>query len=205
MAEQEVQQEVGDDHEEADLGYKVPEKKTLGDILSTDQEDESLRKYKEQLLGAADNLHATPFPDNPKQVIVKSLSLVVEDRPDAVLDLTQDDLSKLKDTPFVMKEGTQYRIRISFYVQRDIVTGLKYVQKVYRKGIKVPGDKPMMVGSYGPKMEVQEYLSQPEEAPSGMIGRGEYIVESLFTDDDKNEHLRWKWALKVSKEWKDSC
>lgn len=63
----------------------------------------------------------------------------------------------------------------------------------------------MMVGSYGPKMEVQEYLSQPEEAPSGMIGRGEYIVESLFTDDDKNEHLRWKWALKVSKEWKDSC
>ncbi|KAJ8318480.1 hypothetical protein KUTeg_003571 [Tegillarca granosa] len=176
MAEQEAQVEVGDDHEEVDLGYKVPEKKSLGEILNTDQEDESLRKYKEQLLGAADNLHATPFPDNPKQ---------------------------LKDTPFVMKEGTQYRIRISFYVQRDIVTGLKYVQKVYRKGIKVPGDKPMMVGSYGPKMEVQEYLSQPEEAPSGMIGRGEYIIESLFTDDDKNEHLKWKWALKVSKDWKD--
>lgn len=38
---------------------------------------------------------------------------------------------------FVIKEGVQYKIRIDFVVQREIVHGLKYVQKTYRMG--VPG------------------------------------------------------------------
>lgn len=44
----------------------------------------------------------------------------------------------LKFQVFVIKEGVQYRIRIDFIVQREIVHGLKYVQKTYRLG--VPGD-----------------------------------------------------------------
>jgi hypothetical protein len=35
-----------------------------------------------------------------------------------------------------MKEGVHYKIRIDFHVQREIVQGLKYVQKTYRKGIQ---------------------------------------------------------------------
>jgi hypothetical protein len=38
---------------------------------------------------------------------------------------------------FVIKEGVSYRIRIDFIVQREIVHGLRYVQKTYRLG--VPG------------------------------------------------------------------
>jgi hypothetical protein len=38
---------------------------------------------------------------------------------------------------FFIKEGVSYRIRIDFIVQREIVHGLKYVQKTYRMG--VPG------------------------------------------------------------------
>ena len=34
-----------------------------------------------------------------------------------------------------MKEGVQFRIRIDFIVQREIVTGLKYVQKTSRMGM----------------------------------------------------------------------
>ena len=34
-----------------------------------------------------------------------------------------------------MKEGVQFRIRIDFIVQREIVSGLKYVQKTSRMGI----------------------------------------------------------------------
>lgn len=33
--------------------YKPPPEKTIEEILATDQEDESLRKYKETLLGQA--------------------------------------------------------------------------------------------------------------------------------------------------------
>jgi len=38
---------------------------------------------------------------------------------------------------FTIKEGIQYKIRIDFIVQREIVHGLKYVQKTYR--MAVPG------------------------------------------------------------------
>lgn len=67
------------------------------------------------------------------QVIVKQLALVVKDRPDEVLDLSTD-LKNLKKKTFTVKEGINYQIRIDFYVQREIVTGLKYVQKITRLG-----------------------------------------------------------------------
>jgi Rho GDP-dissociation inhibitor len=133
-------------------------------------------------------------------VIVKRLVLVVPDRDDMVLELLDGDLSKLKKQSFSIKEGIQYRIRIEFYVQREIVHGLKFVQKTYRLG--VPVDKMThMVGSYPPKTELQSFLTNFEEAPSGMLARGEYSVSSLFTDDDKTEHLKWEWTLKVEKDW----
>ena len=58
-----------------------------------------------------------------------------------------------------------------------------------------------MVGSYGPKTEEHEYLTPPEDAPSGMISRGHYTVKSKFTDDDKTSILEWEWAFNISKDW----
>lgn len=78
-----------------------------------------------------------PEPNNPRKVIVKKLALCVPDRPDMELDLS-GDVSKLKKQVFTIKEGVQYKIRIDFIVQREIVHGLKYVQKTYRLG--VPGN-----------------------------------------------------------------
>ncbi|KAL1463941.1 hypothetical protein MTO96_043118, partial [Rhipicephalus appendiculatus] len=75
-------------------------------------------------------------PNNPNRVLVKKLVLVVEGRPDIVLDLTED-FDQIKKRTFTVKEGIQYRIRIEFFVQREIVTGLKYVQKIYRHGLQV--------------------------------------------------------------------
>ena len=59
----------------------------------------------------------------------------------------------------------------------------------------------MMVGSYGPKTEVQEYWTPVDEAPSGMLHRGHYNVKSKFTDDDKNIYLEWEWSLDIKKDW----
>ena len=58
-----------------------------------------------------------------------------------------------------------------------------------------------MVGSYGPKTEVQTYLTPVDQAPSGMLSRGHYSVKSKFTDDDKNSYLEWEWAFDIKKEW----
>ena len=54
-----------------------------------------------------------------------------------------------------------------------------------------------MVGSYAPKLTAQSYTTPLEDAPSGMTGRGTYHVNSLFTDDDKNEHLKVTLTLAV--------
>ncbi|KAG8222526.1 hypothetical protein J437_LFUL004562 [Ladona fulva] len=149
------------DLEEIDSNYKPPPEKTIEEILEADKEDESLRKYKETLLGEAKEgkvvvvyfesnllnrfkvlphviaryLHVSE-PDDPRKVIVKKLALCVVDRPDMELDLT-GDLTQLKKQVFVIKEGVAYKIRIDFVVQREIVHGLKYVQKTFR--MAMPG------------------------------------------------------------------
>jgi len=46
------------------------------------------------------------------------------------------ELSKLKDASFTIAEGCFYQLQISFYVQREIVTGLIYVQQSYKAGIR---------------------------------------------------------------------
>ena len=73
----------------------------------------------------------TSLSMDPRKVILKSLSLVTEGRDDATIDLTAD-LATIKKQHFVLKEGVKFRIKIDFVVQREIVHGLKYVQKTFK-------------------------------------------------------------------------
>lgn len=187
--------------EEEDENYQPPPVKSIDQLLQTDQDDESLIKYKAALLGGAVAGSGTIVVDesDPRKVIVKSLSLVVEGRDDETIDLTEDPKT-IKTRSFVLKEGVKFRIKIDFIVQREIVHGLKYIQKTHK--MSIPVDKMThMVGSYAPKETVHSYSTPAEDAPSGMMKRGTYTVHSLFTDDDKNEHLKWEWSLDIKKDW----
>jgi len=189
---------VGEVEEE---NYQPPPEKSIDALMQADQDDEALQKYKMALLGQAAGGSGTVVVDesDPRKVIVKALALVVEGRDDEVIDLTES-LEEIKKRSFTLKEGVKFRIRIDFMVQREIVHGLKYVQKTLK--MSIPVDKMThMVGSYAPKTEVQSYLTPPEDAPSGMMKRGTYTIHSLFTDDDKNEHLKWEWSLEIKKDW----
>ena len=60
----------------------------------------------------------------------------VEGRPDIVIDLTKPGaLESLKDKPYTIKEGSQFRMKATFKVQHQILSGLKYVQVVKRMGV----------------------------------------------------------------------
>lgn len=85
--------------------------------------------------------------NDPRKVIVKKLALCVPGRDDMELDLS-GDISKLKKQMFTIKEGVQYKIRIDFLVQREIVHGLKYVQKTYR--MCVPGEFLIFTDAFRP-------------------------------------------------------
>lgn len=68
-------------------------------------------------------------------------------------------------------------------VNHDVISGLKYLHAVKRKGIRV--DKmEEMIGSYGPSPNVHEKKFMSDEAPAGMLARGHYDVKSRFVDDD---------------------
>ncbi|XP_066291326.1 rho GDP-dissociation inhibitor 1-like isoform X1 [Branchiostoma lanceolatum] len=198
MADEEPQAIAEGEEEEETPGYKAPALKSLDEIKTLDADDPSLNTYKNALLGGGQDVYAPA--DDPARVRVLKLALVVGDRADVELDLTGADLSTLKDKPFTIKEGVEYRMKIIFRCQHEIVTGLKYVQTTTRKGIKVDKSK-VMVGSYPPVKTEHSYMTPPEEAPSGMIARGHYKVHSLFTDDDKNIYLEWDWAFDIKKDW----
>lgn len=198
MAEPNVDEDISVEDAEVSSGYQAPAQKSVKDIVNTDTEDESLRKYKEALLGtAAGGGIIEVFPNDPRLVIVQKLAVIVDGQPDMELDLTLSP-SELKKHSVVLKEDAMYQVRIHFYVQREIVQGLKYIQRTYKSGIRVES-RTDMVGSYGPKNELQSFTTKPEQAPSGMLARGTYTVKSLFTDDDKYEHLKWEWKLEIKK------
>ncbi|KAF3817145.1 hypothetical protein GH733_011545 [Mirounga leonina] len=225
-AEQLAQIAAENEEDEHSVNYKPPAQKSIQEIQELDKDDESLRKYKEALLGRV-TVSADPSVPN---VVVTRLTLVCSTAPGPLeLDLT-GDLESFKKQSFVLKEGVEYRIKISFRVRqtpwevlgglgpggpppssawvlslqvnREIVSGMKYIQHTYRKGVKI--DKTdYMVGSYGPRAEEYEFLTPTEEAPKGMLARGSYNIKSRFTDDDKTDHLSWEWNLTIKKEWKD--
>ncbi|KAI4566856.1 hypothetical protein MJG53_015533 [Ovis ammon polii x Ovis aries] len=197
-AEQLAQIAAENEEDEHSVNYKPPAQKSIQEIQELDKDDESLRKYKEALLGRV----AVSADPNVPNVVVTRLTLVCSTAPGPLeLDLT-GDLESFKKQSFVLKEGVEYRIKISFRVNREIVSGMKYIQHTYRKGVKI--DKTdYMVGSYGPRAEEYEFLTPMEEAPKGMLARGSYNIKSRFTDDDRTDHLSWEWNLTIKKEWKD--
>lgn len=118
--------------------------KLINTTPPTDKNDESLNRWKASL-----GLNSgTPIADanDPRKCIIKSLALEVQGRDDVVVDLSAPGaLDGLKDKPFTIKEGANFRIKAVFQVQHEVLSGLKYLQVVKRKGIRVSKDEEMLV------------------------------------------------------------
>ena len=183
-------------------GYKPGEKVDLETLKNQDADDESLRKYKEALLG---NMSSTFSPkDDPRRVVITQLKIIVDGRDPIVYALdTPESVKKLKEKPFSLKEGCKYKIEVSFRVQHEIVSGLCFTTSVYKGPLKVSTDKEML-GSYGPKEESYVCTTPRrgwEECPSGAMARGNFKAKAAFVDDDKQRHLEYEYAFKIVKEW----
>jgi len=184
---------------------KYQKKVAINDLMKLDNEDESLKKYKESLLGQSGKEVYAP-KDDPRRVVILELNVQCVGRPggDIVYKLeTPEAIAKLKDLPFILKEECQYKITITFRVQHEIVSGLKYVNTSYRSGIKVHKDE-TMIGSFPPQKDSYKSTFPRvgwEEAPKGMLARGKYKAKSQFIDDDKQVHLEYEYAFEIKKDW----
>jgi len=193
------------EHEEVKDEYKVAEKVSMDQLLKQDADDPSLQAYKKSL-GLSTEVYSPK--DDPRRVVIVEMRVICEDRPggDIVYPLIDEAaVQKMKDQPFVLKEGCKYMIKITFRVQHEIVCGLKYANMIYRRGVRVAKEEEM-IGSFGPQQKPHEVCvprSGWEEAPSGMVSRGTYTAKSSFIDDDKQQHLHFEYTFSIRKGWTD--
>lgn len=186
-------------HAEDTAGYKVTEKKTLAEYTQLDAEDESLKKWKESLGISSDSISD---PNDKRRVVVLEMRVDVDGQEPIVIDLEKPGaLEALKQNPIIIREKSKYQRKLKFRVQHEIITGLKYLQSVKRAGIRV--DKSQEVcGSYPPNTKDKPYYEKvfaEEEAPSGLLSRGQYHATSKFVDDDNITHLEFAWLFEIKK------
>jgi Rho GDP-dissociation inhibitor len=67
-------------------------------------------------------------------VKMTSLSILSTGRPDMVLPLPPEP--KSKEPWFTLKEGSAYRLKFTFAVAGNIVSGLRYTNTVWKTGIR---------------------------------------------------------------------
>ncbi|KAK7319019.1 hypothetical protein RJT34_03728 [Clitoria ternatea] len=192
VEETEPEDEEEDPNLELDLGPQF----SLKEQIEKDKDDESLRKWKEQLLGCID-MSAVGENKEPEVKIV-NLTIICPGRPDLILSIpfTTDSKKSL----FTLKEGSQYRLQFSFTVSNNIVSGLKYSNVVWKTGIRVDNTKTML-GTYSPRQEPYTYELEEETTPSGLFARGTYSARTKFVDDDRKCYLDMSYHFEIQKNW----
>ncbi|KAG2620089.1 hypothetical protein PVAP13_3NG159100 [Panicum virgatum] len=169
---------------------------TKNKFISCRKDDESLRRWKEQLLGQVntEQLGETAEPE----VKVLNLTILSPGRPDLVLPIPfqADD----KSYAFALKDGSPYSFRFSFIVSNNIVSGLKYTNTVWKTGVRVENQK-MMLGTFSPQLEPYVYEGEEETTPAGMFARGSYSAKLKFVDDDGKCYLEMSYYFEIRKEW----
>lgn len=184
--------------EEDDEGRKLElgPQYTLKEQFEKDKDDESLRRWKEQLLGSVD-LNSV---GETLEADVKILSLAIRSpgRSDIVLSVPEN--GKPKGLWFTLKEGSRYSLKFTFQVSNNIVSGLKYTNTVWKTGVKVDSTKEML-GTFSPQSEPYTHEMHEETTPSGIFARGSYSARSKFIDDDNKCYLEINYTFDIRKDW----
>lgn len=192
---------VTEDEDEEDVQGKlqIGPRRTLKEQYEADKDDDSLMRWKEQLLGAVD-INAVAETLDP-EVKILSLAIVSPGRQDLVLPIPDD--GKIKGTWFTLKEGSRYTIKFTFQVHNNIVSGLKYTNTIWKTGLKVDRTNEM-IGTFSPQHELYTHEIPEDTTPSGILARGSYSAKTKFLDDDKKCYLELNYTFDIKKEWQSS-
>ncbi|KAF5756342.1 putative Rho protein GDP-dissociation inhibitor [Helianthus annuus] len=188
-----------DDDEEVQGEIQIGPRRTLKEQYEADKDDESLMRWKAQLLGAVD-INSVAETLDP-EVKILSLAIVSPGREDLLLPIP--DSGKVKGTWFTLKEGSRYAIKFTFQVGNNIVSGLKYTNTVWKTGLKVDKTKEM-IGTFSPQQELYTHEIPEDTTPSGILARGSYSAKTKFLDDDNKCYLELNYTFDIRKDWQSS-
>ncbi|XP_071938280.1 rho GDP-dissociation inhibitor 1-like isoform X2 [Coffea arabica] len=158
------------------------------------QEDESLRKWKEKLLGCLESdLNGRVEPE----VKFHSIGILSSDfgEINSPLPVCGD---QSKPVLFTLKEGSEYRLKLTFSVLHNIVSGLAYTNTVWKGGVEVDR-KNGMLGTFAPQREPYIHTLEEETTPSGVLARGNYTAKLRFEDDDRRCHMELDYVFEIRK------
>ncbi|XP_068668607.1 rho GDP-dissociation inhibitor 1-like [Aristolochia californica] len=191
-ATEEEEDEEGENSKNFVLGPQF----TLKEQIEKDNEDESLRRWKEQLLGTVDLKRIGGTLE--AEVKILDISILSPSRPELPLPIPV--APNVKGLWFTLKEGSRYKLKLTFCVSNNIVSGLKYSNTVWKTGVKVDSKKEML-GTFSPQLEAYVHELPEEVTPCGFFARGSYSARTKFLDDDNKCYLEVNYTFAIRKEW----
>jgi Rho GDP-dissociation inhibitor len=214
--DQEDEAAIDDDEflELMELGPKLP----LKEQLEKDKEDESLRRWKEQLLGSASSClldHAGGGGDHgllEPEVKVLRLGIWAQGREELELPLplatttATTTTNKARGYTFSLKEGCHYQLKFVFTVRNNIVSGLTCINNVWKaaggmNSFFMVHHTRSMLGTFAPQQEPYVHIMPPQVTPSGLLARGSYTARKRFVDDDGTVYLDVNYSFEIRKDW----
>lgn len=196
--EKKGEESVFDDDEEEDFGkfgkFVPGPLLPLKEQIEKDKEDESLRRWKEKLLGGLESdLNGNMEPE----VKFHSIGIISSDFGEisTPLPISED---QSKQILFTLHEGSEYHLKLTFSVLHNILSGLTYTNTVWKAGIQVDQSRGML-GTFAPQKAPYVHTLEEETTPSGVLARGVYTAKLKFEDDDKRRHLELNYAFEIRK------
>jgi Rho GDP-dissociation inhibitor len=145
---------------------------SLKEQIEKDKEDESLRRWKEKLLGCLESdLDGQLDPE----VKFHSIGILSEDFGEIITPLPVEE-SQNGRTLFTLREGSRYQLKLQFSVLHNLVSGLTYSNTVWKGGLQVDQSKGML-GTFAPQKEPYVYALKEDTTPSGALARGVYSAK----------------------------
>jgi len=164
--------------------------------MKADNDDEALKKYKEQLLGAA----VKGSVGSGDRVVILEFKILFEDKSNAeqILKLgTKAEQADAVKTPLSIPQGANYKFAIKFAVNGEIVPALKFTNTI-KSSVK-NDESEVVLGSYAPG--ATHNFTFPRfgwnTAPSGYFYKGVYSAQMKFSDSDGNIHMDVPYKLGI--------
>uniref|UniRef100_A0A2N9FI45 Rho GDP-dissociation inhibitor 1 n=1 Tax=Fagus sylvatica TaxID=28930 RepID=A0A2N9FI45_FAGSY len=167
---------------------------SLKEQIEKDKDDDSLRRWKEKLLGCLENdLNGQMEPE----VKFHSIAIISDEFGEKTTPLPVDE-NRSGHALFALREGSRYRFKLTFTVLHNIVSGLTYSNTVWKGGLQVDQNKGML-GTFAPQREPYVHTLDEEITPCGVLARGTYSARLKFEDDDNRCHMELKYSFEIKR------